>query len=300
MSALAPTPVPAPVVLLASRDELFARSLETVLAPAAYTVLRAYTARSAWDQARRARPDAVVLATDLEDPTGLELCRELRADAAVSLSTLILLTGPGTATRQSRLEALRAGADQLWSQPMDTEEFALRLAAGVRVKRDADAARAAALVDPRSAFWNEHGLLRGAEAVVAQMARTGAPLTIAVLDPVWPTARADWDLGDRIADVLRRSARHADAVGRLGPARFAVIAPRTGVANATSFGQRLLDEVRRTLPGATEALRVGLASLEDAAIAPPVVELLARAVAALDYGEATGRDGDLRRWAPPA
>jgi len=289
-----------PVVLLASRDEVFARSLETVLTPAGYAVLRAYTARSARDQARRTQPDAVVLATDLEDPTGLELCRQLRADRAVSASTPILLTEPGTATRQSRLEALRAGADQLWSQPMDTEEFALRLAVGVRAKRDADAARAGALVDPRSAFWNEPGLLRGAAEVLAQMARARASLTIAVLDAVWPAARADWDLGDRIASALRPAARHADAVGRLGPARFAVVAPRTSFANAAPLGRRLLENVSRVVPSAAETVRVGLASLDDAAIAPPVAELLARAVAALDYGDPTPGEGDVRRWMPPA
>jgi PleD family two-component response regulator len=300
MSALPPTPTPTPVVLLASRDEVFARSLETVLAPAGYNVLRAYTARSARDQARRTRPDAVVLATDLEDPTGIELCRELRGAGGVSASTPILLTEPGTATRQSRLEALRAGADQLWSQPMDTEEFALRLAVGVRAKRDADAARAGALVDVRTAFWNQPGLLRGAEETLAQLARARAPITIAVLDPVWPAARADWELGDRIAGALRSSARHADAVGRLGPARFAVIAPRTSPANATPLAERLLAGVRQVVPRPPEAMRVGLASLDDAAIAPPVAELLARAVAALDYGDQAGSETDVRRWAPPA
>ena len=183
---------------------------------------------------------------------------------------------------------------------MDTEEFALRLAVGVRAKRDADAARAGALVDTRSAFWNERGLLRGAEEVLAQMARARAPLTIAVLDPIWPAARADWDLGDRIAGGLRAAARHADAVGRLGPARFAVIAPRTSPANAAPLGHRLLESVRPVVPTAAEALRIGLASIEDSAIAPPVAELLARAVAALDYGDATGPEGDVRRWAPPA
>ena len=299
MSALPPLPIPTPVVLLASRDEVFARSLETVLAPG-YSVLRAYTARSAHEQARRTRPDAVVLATDLEDPTGLELCRQLRADGAVSASTPILLTEPGTATRQSRLEALRAGADQLWSQPMDTEEFALRLAVGVRAKRDADAARAEALVDVRSAFWNQAGLLRSAEEVMAQMARARAPLTIAVLDAVWPAARADWELGDRIAGALRASARHADTIGRLGPARFAVIAPRTSPANATLLGQRLLEGVRGAVPAAAEALRAGVVALEDAALAPPAPELLARAVAALEYGDPAGGDADVRRWAPPA
>jgi PleD family two-component response regulator len=300
MSAPTATLSTTPVVLLASRDEVFARSLESVLAPAGFAILRAYTARSAQDQARRTRPDAVVLATDLEDPSGLELCRQLRADRAVSVSTPIVLTEPGTATRQSRIDALRAGADQLWSQPMDTEEFALRLAAGVRAKRDADHARSAALLDDRSMFWNQAGLLRCAEETLAQMARARAPLTIAVLDPVWPAARADWDLGDRVAVALRRSARHADAVGRLGAARFGLLAPRTSVAHAALLGERLLEGIRRDVPAAAEALRVGLASLDDAAIAPPAAELLARATAALDYGDPTSREADVRRWMPPA
>src|SRR5258705_2135213 len=107
MSVLPTTPMPSPVVLLASRDEVFARSLETVLTPAGYSVLRAYTARSARDQARRSRPDAVVLATDLEDPTGLELCRELRSGGAVSGSTPILLTETVIAKRQSQRHTQR-------------------------------------------------------------------------------------------------------------------------------------------------------------------------------------------------
>ncbi len=300
MSAPTATLSTTPVVLLASRDEVFARSLESVLAPAGFAILRAYTARSAQDQARRTRPDAVVLATDLEDPSGLELCRQLRADRAVSVSTPIVLTEPGTATRQSRIDALRAGADQLWSQPMDTEEFALRLAVGVRAKRDADHARSAALLDERSMFWNQAGLLRCAAETLAQMARARAPLTIAVLDPVWPAARADWDLGDRVAVALRKSARHADAVGRLGAARFALLAPRTSVAQASLLGERLLEGIRRDVTASAESLRVGLASLDDAAIAPPVAELLARATAALDYGDPTSREADVRRWMPPA
>ena len=300
MSAPTATLSTIPVVLLASRDEVFARSLESVLAPAGFAILRAYTARSAQDQARRTRPDAVVLATDLEDPSGLELCRQLRADRAVSVSTPIVLTEPGTATRQSRIDALRAGADQLWSQPMDTEEFALRLAVGVRAKRDADHARSAALLDERSLFWNQAGLLRCAQETLAQMARARAPLTIAVLDPVWPAARADWDLGDRVAIALRRSARHADAVGRLGAARFGLLAPRTSVAQAALLGERLLEGIRRDVTAAAESLRVGLASLDDAAIAPPAAELLARATAALDYGDPTSREADVRRWMPPA
>lgn len=45
-----------PLILLANPDEVFARSLESILSAAGYTVLWAPTARSALEQEQRARP----------------------------------------------------------------------------------------------------------------------------------------------------------------------------------------------------------------------------------------------------
>ncbi|HEY3279478.1 MAG TPA: response regulator [Gemmatimonadales bacterium] len=288
--------VPAPLVLLANPEELFARSLETVLAPAGYVVLRAFTARSAAQQAERTAPDAVILAMDLVDPSGLDLCRALRARTTITASTPIFLTQTGPTSRQQRIEALRAGADELWGQPLDTEEFALRLAAELRAKLDADLARDNGLVDPRSTLWNDRGLHRRAEELLAQTARDRAPVAVAVVDTEAESQVGDWELGDRLADGLRRSARQSDAVGRLGPSRFAVVAPGTGPAAAARLGERLLGRLDLSLGAEGVPLRVGFASFEDASLAPASADMVERATSAVHRGEPWPQDNRIRRW----
>jgi PleD family two-component response regulator len=258
--------------LLASPDEVFTRSLESVLAPAGYAVLRAYTARSAFEQERRARPDAVILAKDLLDPEGIAVCRALRQDGRVSASTPIFLTQSTPATRPQRLEALRAGADELWGQPLDIEEFALRLAAQLRAKFDADRARNDGLVDPRTGFWNGPGIARRAGELLALMVRDHTSIAAAAIAPADPTLNS-WETGDRMAAALRRTARSSDAVGRVDTARFVVIAPRTGAAAG--------EQLRARLAEGLDDARIRYVAFDDAATAPDAETLIARAMAAL-------------------
>jgi PleD family two-component response regulator len=286
----------APLILLSNPDEVFTRSLESVLTPAGYAILRTFTAASAREQAQRTRPDALILATDLTEPTGVELCRMLREHNVVTASTPILLTHPGPSTRNLRLDALRAGADELWGQPLDTEEFALRLAAQLRSKFDADRARQGTLVDDRSALWNDKGLLRRAEELLALTIRHRDPLTVAVLGVDTNGKGPDWELGDRLAESLSRSARLSDAVGRLGPARFAVVAPGTGPNGAVRLGERLLERLDLALGGPGTTLRVGFTAVDDASTAPPAAELVQRASSALRGGGVGGGAGRVNGW----
>src|SRR5947208_1420799 len=130
-----------PLVLLANAQEWFSRSLESILRPAGYAVLKVYTASDAMETARRTLPDVLILDTELPDANVFAMCRALRLDPYITASTLILLTTPGPVVRQQLLDALRAGASGLWGPPLDTEEFVLRLEGQLRLKTDADQPR---------------------------------------------------------------------------------------------------------------------------------------------------------------
>ena len=56
-----------PLVLLANAQEWFSRSLESILRPAGYAVLKVYTASDAMETARRTLPDVLILDTELPD-----------------------------------------------------------------------------------------------------------------------------------------------------------------------------------------------------------------------------------------
>ncbi|HEY3220350.1 MAG TPA: response regulator [Gemmatimonadales bacterium] len=286
-----------PRILLANPDEIFARSLESILSSAGYAVLWAPTAHSALEQEHRARPDAAIIAIDLADEGGgLALCRALRRERGLSPSMPIFLTQPSAATRPQRIEALRAGADELWGQPMDPEEFSLRLAAQLRAKSDADRAREEGLLDDRSRMWNDRGLLRRAEELLSATVRDRCAIGVAVVDTDGDGRRNDWVVGDRVAKGLRRWARLSDAVGRIGTTRFGVVAPRTGRAGCARLAERLLTGIDMTFGENCSWLRVGFVAFDDASAAPAAAELVACAAHAVREGAPSAKDVRVRCW----
>lgn len=129
------------VVLIANAQEWASRSLESVLRPSGYTVLKAFNERDTLRNVHERRIDAVILDTSLGEQEVLNMCRVLRADPRVPASMPVLVTSAGRLTRPSALAVLRAGGNGAWGEPLDTEEFLLRLEGYVRVKRDTDKPR---------------------------------------------------------------------------------------------------------------------------------------------------------------
>jgi PleD family two-component response regulator len=279
-----------PLVLLANAHEWVSRSLESVLRPAGYTVVKAYTGADALEAARHAGADAIVLDAGLPETDVLALCRALRVDPYVTPSTPILVTMPRPLTRPQVLDALRAGANGVWGQPLDTEEFLLRLESLLRAKLDADQARDGGLLDPRTGLYNTRGLERQARGLAAQVDRRDAWLACVVLAP-----EADAPtLVESLARTLRGAARTSDTVGRLGAREFAVLAPDTDGDGAVRLFERLVGAVqqRRGTEHATLRLRAGYdarAGFRTAALDPAA--LLERARTALRTAEAAEGDG---------
>ncbi len=284
----------AAVVLIASKQEWTSRSLESILVPDGYVVLRSYTVGRALERAQRDQPDAIIIDLQLSDGTGHELCRELRARQLVSASTPILLTLPQTPTRRDRLAALHAGAWDCLAQPLDAEEVLALLDAFLPAKLDADHARADGLVDELTGLYNVRGLTRRAWELASHASRRRAALACVLLAPdpnpdeinAIPDDSHD-EVLRRIAGTLRSTARVSDAIGRLGPSAFAVVAVDTDSVQARRLAERLAQAIlaEPDLP-AEQAPRFrlhggwhGVPDFHAASI--DTVELMLRATAAL-------------------
>jgi len=276
-----------PLVLIANAQEWSARSLETVLGPAGFAVLRAYTDRNALERARSARPDVIILDQHLPDRGGIEVCRELRADPQVTPSTPIILSTSGPTTRQQRLEALRAGASEFIGQPLDGEEFTLRLQSHVRAKFDADRARDESMVDSETGLYNMRGLARRARELGAQAFRQKTALGCVVFSPdmsegtAAPAEEVILHAMQLLAKALKSTGRVSDAIGRLGPTEFAVVAPETDGEGLLQFSKSLAHEGNGS--GATPIrLRAGYDAVPDVHATPlDPVDLLVHATSAL-------------------
>jgi PleD family two-component response regulator len=286
-----------PLTLIANSQEWHSRSLESILGPHGYAVLRAYTGKQAIERATSARPDLIILDTDLPDRDGFDVCRELRADARISPSTPILITSPGHPSRQKRLEALRAGAWDFIGSALDGEELPLRLDAYVRAKQEVDRAREESLLDEVTGLYNIRGLARRARELGSQAFRHKEPFACIVLSPVMSETpeRDSTEMADvvaRLAAVLRETGRTSDAIGILGPAEFAIVAPGTDQAGIVRFAERLAEAAAGPLSQRPMKVVAGydsVANYFDAPVEPS--DMLMRASMAMRLSRSEASDG---------
>jgi PleD family two-component response regulator len=289
------TPTASPLVLIANDQEWSARSLESILGPNGYAVVRAYTGQQALERSRTSQPDIIILDAQMPDIHGFEVCRALRSDPRFSSTTPIVITTSGPSGRTQRLEAYRAGAWEFLGQPLDGEALLLKLHTFLQSKRQVDLLREENLLDSGTGLYNMRGLARRAREIGSDAIRRREALACVVFAPETELETTDEEapeeelvrLSDQVGAVFRQVGRVSDAIGRLGPTEFAVIAPATGADGAVRLVNRLggaVEATRIPVRGGERSVRVkaGYCAVPDFAESPvDAVELLLRATTAL-------------------
>jgi diguanylate cyclase (GGDEF)-like protein len=266
--------------LIASHQEASSRTLESILVPGGYGVVKAYTAAQARERSRRAPPDVIILDTILPDQDGLDLCRELRADPLLGFTPIIIVS-PDHVTRQQRIEALRAGAWDHLGAPLDAEHLLLKVETFARNKVAADRAREEGLLDTATGLYNLRGLARRAQELASQASRQSKAFACVMFAPDFAPPVAGTEPADeaieaaveQLAAAFRTAGRQSDAIGRVGPTEFAVVAFGTDAAGSLKLAERLAQAVYsgpgpRQGPAAQFRLRAGYYVVPDSRLRP--------------------------------
>lgn len=294
-----------PMILIANDQEWSARSLETVLGPSGYAVLRAYTGRQALELARTTHPDLVLLDERMPDLRGTDVCRMLRDDPHFGPHTPVVIVTADLVGREQHLAALRAGAWDCIGEPLDTEALLLRIGTWVRAKREVDRVRDQSLLDPATGLYNMRGLARRAREMGAEAYRSRGALACVALAPEAGTPASDAmvmeelaeQLAEHLGGVIRQAGRASDVIGRLGRNEFAIIAPATQAPGVLRLVERLQERVESAPFGVGQSSRgvrlsAGYYAVDDYAESTvDAVEMLLRAAAALRHLRSEGEDG---------
>jgi PleD family two-component response regulator len=240
------------LALIVDDHEWSSRSLETILAPGGYAFLRAYNARQALELAKETTPDFVIVDADLPDLPGVDVCRSLQRELRISACTPILMTTTGRMSQEDRLAALKAGAWDVLSWPIDGEEVLLKLDLYLKGKFEADRTREESLVDHVTGLYNLRGLMRRARELGSDAFRSSRALACVAFAPQSPPDAeagngedygALWSTVERMGRVFGRTGRVSDAIGRVRLGEFVIIAPATDDAGALQLARRLLRAV---------------------------------------------------------
>jgi len=284
------------VILIVSKQEWTTRSLESILAPRGYAVHKTYTSAQALKQAQAEPPDAIIVDEELPDGDGLDLCQMLRTRGLVTPSTPVFLSVPRPPTRRDRITALGARAWACLGDPIDSEELLALLGTFIPAKLDAEQARTDGLVDEMTGIYNVRGLTRRAHELAAHASRRHGALACVLLAPdpadAGETEAIQESVVRRIGAALKAAARQSDAIGRLGPGAFAVVAVDTDAAQARQLAERLAaaimaESAKQADPLPRFRLRAGLHGVTDFKTASiDTVELMLRATSALERARA--------------
>jgi len=243
-----------PVVLIVDDQEWSTRSLESVLAPNGYAVMRAYTAKKGLERALAQPPDLLFVSNSLPNGDSLSICRALRKSPNFAASIPILVTSPERPSREQRLSTMESGAWEFISYPIDAQELLLRLGAYVSAKFELDSAQDRCLLDEPTGLYNLRGLEQRARELRSQAYREHQAMACVVFAPARSPEANDTTepvhdeevqaAASMLGRALRKMGRTSDAIGRLGKYEFAILAPSTDALGAAKLAERIAQEIR--------------------------------------------------------
>jgi two-component system, OmpR family, KDP operon response regulator KdpE len=144
------------LILICDPSPQAQRALQVILRTADYAAHTVTSGEEALLWTQQGRPQAVILEVALPGMSGIELCRELRQRDQMPILVVSSIDAEVT-----KIEALRAGADDYITKPFSPGELLARLAARLRAA-------------PSELRFEAHGLV--IDLAGQQVSRAGAPI----------------------------------------------------------------------------------------------------------------------------
>lgn len=131
-------------ILIAEDDAGVSGLLGQLLTRCGYHVDVVDNGRAALGRLAESPPDVAILDINMPGLSGIDVCRQIKADADTRLIPVILMTG--LESRDLRLAGIAAGASDFLAKPIDVCELMARVRSLVQVKRYTDDLESAASV----------------------------------------------------------------------------------------------------------------------------------------------------------
>lgn len=120
------------IILLVDDSKELNEASARVLRSAGYSVIQAFDGNACLEILKRISPDLVLLDVIMEDMTGLEVCRRIKASPEGLNQHVILLSGLRKSS-DDQSEGLEAGADGYIARPVQNRKLLARVEAALRL-----------------------------------------------------------------------------------------------------------------------------------------------------------------------
>lgn len=222
-----------------------------------YQVDTASSGKEALEQVSQSPPDLVLLDVMMPDIDGYEVTRHIKSDPNLPFIPVILVTARDST--QDKVAGLDAGADDYLTKPLNFPELEARVRSMLRIKElqheleeKNKELEQLSISDGLTGLYNHRHIQEVVHEEYERARRTGEPLSVVMLDFDHFKRVNDaygHQVGDRVlqemAEILRKTAREIDKLGRYGGEEFIAVLPETDAEDATTFAERVRERVAR-------------------------------------------------------
>ena len=216
-----------------------------------YDVVTAFDGREALEAARRESVDVILLDIMMPGLDGIEVCRQLKADAELKNVPVIMITACDL--DEDVIRGLDAGAHDYVTKPFALPIVLARIRSAARAKADADLIaqmneRLAELAttDGLTGLKNHRYFRDVFPSLVSLTTRQRSPLSVLMIDTDHFKSYNDTfghpagdDVLRALAAMLTSQLRQQDVIARYGGEEFAVLLPAADEAAALATAERL-------------------------------------------------------------
>ncbi|WP_444997802.1 diguanylate cyclase [Aliikangiella sp. IMCC44359] len=236
--------------------------------------------------------------------TGMGLIRHVR-NLSEPICKLPIIAISGLDKASQRIEALRQGATDFISKPMDNDELVVRAKNLIRAKKLHDKVleqekqlRLLAITDPLTELYNRHYLTDIGIKRVKEAQRHGHALSIIVIDLDFFKSINDnhgHSVGDmvlkEVSQLLIKSCRREDFAVRFGGEEFVLVLPHCNIKNSEVKAKKICQELAELKPGGLNlTASLGVAGKDSLSEEDSFNYLFHQADSAVYYAKEHGRN----------
>ncbi len=224
-------------LLVVDDDEAFCGYVEVLLTPKGYQVATETDARKAMLLLQHHTFDIVLLDLVMPELNGLDLLTRIREH--FNVLPILVVSAHGSA--ETTLEAMRRGATDFITKPVDASHLDLRIQAACSLER----ARRRAKTDGLTGLYNHRYLHERLGQEIERVERYGRHLSLVMADldhfktynDTFGHPRGD-ELLIAVSKTLRHVSRASDVVARYGGDELTMMLPETSLQEAERMAER--------------------------------------------------------------
>lgn len=224
------------------------RLLTEILEGEGYEVTSMNNGLSVLESTHALKPDLILLDLLMPGLDGFGICKWLQAEPDLRDIPIIMVTAQTDCVEIKR--ALEIGVFDYIKKPIDQIEVMARVQSAFRLKQHRDRLKEMAMKDSVTGLFNHALLLELFEKEIAQHERDKKAISFAILDidhfkrinDTYGHQTGDVVLKE-LANILTRSLRKGDLIGRYGGEEFGIVLPEAPSEGAF----KLCDRIRQSI-----------------------------------------------------